>query len=143
MARKDKGNFSAKHENQQINETIASKIRDLAVEKCLTCSAAHRIAKQCQVSPAEVGVQIDLLEYRISECQLGLFGYADGGKKIAPDIHVSSECSRMLDQRTADNRISCLACWDIARDLKLTRLDISAACEQKNIKINACQLGAF
>lgn len=143
MGHEDKGHFAAKHQGRHINKTIAEKIRALADDNCLSCSAAHRAAKALNVSPSEIGVQTDLLEYQITECQLGLYGYSDGKKKINPNIEISPELNEQLDKATENDRISCLECWNIAKKLKMKRIDVSSACEKKNIKIKPCQLGAF
>ena len=145
MGHEDKGHYAAKHKDKPINETIAKKIRSLAKDDCLTCASAHQAGKSLNVSPSEIGIQTDLLEYRIEACQLGLFGYndGDGGKKIDPDIKITPQLSEQLDMANNDGRISCLDCWDIAKNLNVKRLDIGSACEKKNIRIKPCQLGAF
>jgi hypothetical protein len=143
MGHEDKGHFAAKHQGRQINETIAKKIRALADDNCLKCPSAHRAAKALNVSPSEIGVQTDLLEYQITECQLGLYGYSDGEKKINPNIEISPELNKQIDKESENNRISCLKCWNIAKKLKIKKIDVSSACEKKNIKIKHCQLGAF
>ncbi len=143
MGHQDKGHFAAKHNDRQINKAIAEKIRTLANDNSLTCASAHRAGKALKISSLEIGVQIDLLEYQISECQLGLFGYGDGEKKIDPDIEISADLNGQLDKTNNDGRISCLECWEIAKNLKIKRLDVASACEKKNIRIRPCQLGAF
>ena len=143
MTHEDKGHFAAKHKDKQINETIAQKIRALSDDNCLSCASAHRAGKELNISPSEIGVQADLLEYRISDCQLGLFGYSDGQKRLDPNIEIAPGLNEQLDKADKDGRISCLECWDIAKNLKIKRLDISSACEKKNIRIKPCQLGAF
>lgn len=143
MTHEDKGHFAAKHKDRQINETIAQKIRALSDDNCLSCASAHRAGKELNISPSEIGVQADLLEYRISDCQLGLFGYSDGQKRLDPNIEIAPGLNEQLDKADKDGRISCLECWDIAKNLKIKRLDISSACEKKNIRIKPCQLGAF
>ncbi|MCD4678615.1 MAG: hypothetical protein K8S18_21900 [Desulfobacula sp.] len=143
MGHEDKGHFAAKHSDIQIDETTAKKIRALAQDNCLSCSSAHRAGKSLAVSPLEIGVQTDLLEYQISECQLGLFGYSDGKKRIDPDIEISSDLNELLEKTNKNGRISCLECWDIAKHLKIKKLDVASACEKKNLRIKPCQLGAF
>ena len=143
MGHQDKGHFAAKHKGKIIIETIAQKLRAGAKDNNITCSMAHQTAVTLNTAPLEIGVQIDLLEFRISECQMGLFGYDDGQKKFDPDIEVSPELARQLDKISINGRISCKDCWDIAKSLKVKRLDIGSACEKKNIRIKPCQLGAF
>ncbi len=143
MAHKDKGHYAAKHKGRQINETIASKIKALSDDNCIKCAYAHQAGKDLDVAPSEIGVQTDLLEYRIADCQLGLFGYSNGQKRIDPDINIMPDLNEQLDITSIDGRISCLECWTIAKKLKIKRLDLGSACETKNIKIKPCQLGAF
>jgi len=143
MTHEDKGHYAAKHTGRQINETIAEKIRALSKDNCLTCAQAHRAAKELNLPPSEIGVQTDLLEYRIADCQLGLFGYSDGQKRIDPDIDITPELNEHLNKAGKDGRISCLEGWEIAKKLKIKRVDIGSACEKKDIRIKPCQLGAF
>lgn len=141
----DKGHkrFAEKHTNQKINQTIADKIHALSENGGITCSSAHQISKSLNHSPSEIGVQIDLLEFKITQCQLGLFGYRNGKKNINPEIAIPPELKNRLQNTTLDQKISCFLCWEIASDLKLKRLDIGSACEQMNIRIKPCQLGTF
>jgi hypothetical protein len=143
MGHEDKGHFAAKHTGKQINEAIVGKIRAQGDNTSITCASAHRIGKLFDVSPSEIGIQIDLLEYQIIECQMGLYGYSDGKKRIDPDIEMAPDLNELLDKTSKNGRISCLECWNIAKNLKLKRVDVSSACEKKNIKIKPCQLGAF
>ncbi len=143
MAHKDKGHYAEKHKDKTINDSISQKIQDLSYGNCINCASAHRAAKELKVSPSEIGVQTDLLEFRISECQLGLFGYSGGQKRIDPDINISKDLSEHLDKASKNGKISCLESWDIAKKLNIKRLDMGSACEKKSIKIKPCQLGAF
>ena len=143
MAHQDKGHYAEKHADKQIDKTIEKKIQTIVKKNCVTCSLAHKAAQSLKKSPSEIGIQIDLLEYRISECQMGLFGYIDEEKKFDQTIKITSELNDKLDEVCKDGRISCIECWDIAKDLKQKRLDVGSACEKKKIKIKPCQLGAF
>ena len=143
MGHQDKGHFAAKHKGHKINEAIADKIRAMAVNDAVTCASAHRISKELNLTPSDIGIQIDLLEFKITECQMGLFGYGNGKKKINPEIEISPDLDEKLKKTAADGRISCLSCWDIAGQLKLKRMDVGSACEKKNLRIRPCQLGTF
>jgi len=143
MGHQDKGHFAAKHKDRKINVTVAEKIRAITNNDAITCASAHKISKEFNCAPSEIGIQIDLLEFRITECQLGLFGYSNGGKKVNPEIKTSSDLDEELEKAAPDKRMSCLSCWDIARRLKMKRLDLGSACEKKNIRIKPCQLGSF
>jgi hypothetical protein len=41
------------------------------------------------------------------------------------------------------DRITCQAAWEVAKQMSLTKLEVSSACEAMEIKISKCQLGAF
>jgi hypothetical protein len=143
MGHEDNGHYAAKHEGKKFDEAISNKIKASAMDNCITCALAHKAGKDLNVSPAKAGVQIDLLEYRITECQLGLFGYGAEKKKFNPDIEVSPALDEELDTASKDGRISCLECWNISTELKIKRLDTGSACEKKSLRIKPCQLGAF
>lgn len=143
MGHQDKGSFAAKHKESKIDKTIADRLKKMATDNSITCASAHQAAKLLNLLPSEIGIQIDLLEFRITECQLGLFGYGNEKKRINPEIAISPEVEGMLENTASDGKISCLACWDIAGRQKMKRLDMGSVCEKKNIRIKPCQLGSF
>ncbi len=143
MGHLDKGHFAAKHKDHQLIGDIADKIKSKTHHGSITCSAAHQISKALNVSPLEIGIQIDLLEFRITECQLGLFGYPNEKKRINPEIEIPAKLNARLEKEAIDGKLPCLSCWDIATDLKIKRLDIGSSCEKMNIRIKPCQLGSF
>ncbi len=143
MGHQDKGHYAAKHQDKQINKAIADNIKSLSKGNCLSCVSAHQISKSLNTDPSEIGIQIDLLENRIMECQLGLFGYDDGKKRFDPNIQIPSDLNSYLDKINDEGRISCIQCWETASKFKMKRIDVGSACEKKNFRIKPCQLGAF
>jgi hypothetical protein len=143
MAHQDKGQYAGKHPDRKPDPAIVKKLEHLKEQNRLTCVAAHRAAADLQVSPKVVGIQADLMELRIVECQLGLFGYAPEPKRIDPGIEISDDVWAAIENKSTDGRLSCQACWDLAKELKMSRLDMGSACEKINIRIKPCQLGAF
>jgi len=143
MTHEDKGHYANKHQGKSIDETISKRIDSLADNGNVSCAAAHRTAKEFGLSPSDIGVQIDLMEYRISKCQLGLFGYSPEKKRIDPEIKISKDLQGQLDKANTLEHISCSKCWEIADKLKIKKLNIGSACEKKDIRIKPCQLGAF
>lgn len=143
MTHSDKGHYANKHQGQKIDEKISSLIKSKAKENNLTCAAAHKIARELEVSPIEIGIQADLLEFRITMCQIGLFGYQGGEKQIDPDFDIPSDMEAAIDKASDDGRLSCFDCWNIAKDLKAKKIDVASACEKKGLRIKPCQLGAF
>ena len=112
-------------------------------EATVTCVAAHEIAAELGVSASEVGKTIDLLEHRIVECQLGLFGYAPDRKIVKPADVVADDLRYELQRFGADGSVTCATAWRVADSLGLPRMSVAAACETLGIKIKVCQLGAF
>jgi hypothetical protein len=143
MTHSDKGHYANKHQGQKIDEKITSFIKSKAKDNEITCIAAHKAAEKLGVSPGEIGIQTDLLEFRITMCQIGLFGYKGGEKQIDPDFDIPSDMEAALDKANDDGRLSCFDCWNIAKNLKAKKIDVASACEKKEIRVKPCQLGAF
>jgi hypothetical protein len=144
MTHEDAGHYAAKHPpGTRPDPAIAEAVLARVENGHITCSDAHRIARDFGVSPAVVGTTIDLLEKRIAKCQLGLFGYGPQRKLVEPVDHVEPELAAALHRLAVDGRIRCKDCWDTAAAFSKTRLAIAAACEHLGLKIRPCQLGAF
>jgi hypothetical protein len=143
MAHQDKGHYAGKHPDQKTDPVIAAKLQDIADKNQLSCASAHKTAAELGVTPKEIGIQADLMELRIVKCQLGLFGYEPEQKRIDPGIDVSDDLWARIENQSTDGRISCRESWDIAKEFKISRLDMGSACEKIGIRIKPCQLGAF
>ncbi len=146
MTREKGQKYSDKHgANAQADPRATDKIRESAKHEEITCAVAHQIAEDLNLSPAEVGKAIDLLEYRISKCQLGLFGYGQGPDKKAlkPKAPEDQNLEEAIRGALVDEKLSCLDAWRIASRFDVPKMAVSNACEALGIKIKPCQLGAF
>jgi hypothetical protein len=144
MTHENAGHYAAKHpEETRSNPQIAEALKQIISAGRITCAAAHKIAGNLHISPVEVGVNIDLLEIRLSKCQLGLFGYEKQKKIVKPTEHIDPKLEKVIKESISDGRISCAACWDAADKAGCSKLDVSGACETLKVKISSCQLGAF
>lgn len=144
MIRENTSKYAAKHPaGTVVDEAIVTALQPETMNKRLTCKAAHQVAERLGVPPAEVGRTADLLEYRIVECQMGLFGYFPDKAIVQPANEVSEDLRDRLLEATINGKINCLSCWDIADSLGVSRVTVAAACEALDIKIVHCQLGAF
>ena len=143
MTHEDAWNYSAKREGAQLDEDIAAAIKEKAADNKISCAEAHAIAIKLQVTPAEVGTAIDLLEMRINKCQLGLFGYK--GKTNFPEIpdDINPDIKSAISLLVKNEHIPSAAAWDIAKKFKISKATVSAVCNSMKVKISACQLGAF
>jgi hypothetical protein len=147
MTHEDAGKYTGKHPRQtERSEQIAEAIREKSSGGALRCAMAEKIAKELKVDMAKVGITADLLETKIKECQLGLFGWGDKpghGKDIQATDSVPAEIKSAVEKAVVNGTVSCAAAWRIADQLNVKRKAVSAACETLKLKIRPCQLGAF
>jgi hypothetical protein len=144
MSHHDAGHYAAKHAPEiSVNPAIATAIISQSQQGKITCADAHRIAIELEVSPADVGKAIDLLEIRITHCQLGLFAKRETPatreriEKFPPSLTTSLEAAQ------TEGRLSCREAWRIAKEQNLSKAMVGTACNTLQIKIVACQLGTF
>ncbi len=143
MAHQDKGHYAKKHQDATLNKEIASQIAAASKDGVIDCASAHKIAQKSGTTPDSIGVQIDLMELRITRCQLGLFGYGPQKKNFKSDIQVSAQLKADIINTQVEGRLSCRQCWELARRHKRSKPDMGSACEKIEIRIKPCQLGAF
>ena len=136
--------FSKKHSGNEKPDPI---IRDAILNSIkgseLPCAVAFSIAGELGIAAAEIGKAADLLDLRLTKCQLGLFGYTPEKKILKPLSAVDPDMEKAIRKASVDNRLSCRDAWDIAALFKVPKMKISGACEAMGLKIKPCQLGAF
>ena len=101
------------------------------------------IASELVVKPHDVGKTADLLEMRLSKCQLGLFGYQPVKRIVKSTKQISTDLEHGIQEGLEDGRLPCITAWKIAEELGLRKMEVSSACQSLGIKISSCQLGAF
>lgn len=144
MAHEDAGHYAAKHpQGTALNADVAAEIKKKAPDGALSCAAAHAIAEVLGATPVEVGRNMDLMEVRLTKCQLGLFGYTPDKKIVTPAETVAPGLKAALTTAAVDGRLSCESTWQLAAVEGIERLEVSAACEALGLKVKPCQLGAF
>lgn len=138
------GHYSIKHpQGASPDPLLAAALKEKAKAGRVTCAEAYKLSEALGVSPSEVGKTADLLELRITECQLGLFGYAPQNKVVKAATRIPDELRTRLQQAARNGTISCASCWEIAETLAIEKMAVSAGCELLGLKIVDCQLGAF
>ncbi len=141
------GKYASKHPHgTQPNERIAKAIQEKSTGGELACGMAEKISKELQVTLSDVGRTADLLEIKIKQCQLGLFGWGDKpnhGKDIRAAGSVPEIIENALREAAENGRVTCATAWAIADRLGVERKAVSTACETLGLKIRACQLGTF
>ena len=140
----NKTNFKHKHgADAKPDPKIEAAIVSHTDTGQISCAVAFEIARNLGVTPADVGVTIDLIEHRITKCQLGLFGYKPNKKIITPIEKINPEMADAISSRTHNDRLSCKAAWEIAAQFKVSKMNVSSTCEAMQVRIKPCQLGAF
>lgn len=144
MTRKDAGSFAAKRAGgEKADPRIAEAVKAKTVDNEFSCRDAEKLAADLHVTMGQVGNTLDLQEIRISQCQLGLFGYAPESRIVKAAASVSEDMEQSIRDALANGRLPCLAAWTIAERFGLPRMKVAEACEALKIKIKPCQLGAF
>ena len=136
--------FSEKHgPKASVDNLIKDKIQEKAKGGELPCAVAFKIAKELGMPPAEIGKTVDLLDLRLSKCQLGLFGYKPDKKSVKARAPENRQMEGAIRNALVDGKLACCDAWDIASRFKVPKMAVSGACESLSIKIKPCQLGAF
>jgi len=144
MTHEDRGHYAKKHSpDRKVKLEIEDALKRQVSDGKISCAAAHKIAGDLKEAPAEVGFTMDILELRISKCQMGLFGYKPEKKVVEPVERVPKTLENAILEQLEDGRLSCKAAWDLAEKLSIKKMGVSSACETLKIKIAPCQLGAF
>jgi hypothetical protein len=145
VTHRDEGHYAEKHgARTQLEQVIADAIRKVSAEGKVSCPEAFRIAEEMDIEPSAVGRALDLLEMKITQCQLGLFGHERGRHLIVePAETVSLELEKALRADLVNGRLPCAAAWEIAKRFGLPKIGITAACEKLHIRMGQCQLGTF
>lgn len=144
MAHEDAGHYAAKHPaGSKPDPRIAAAVEKSARDGKLSCAAAFAITADLRTAPADVGLAVDLMEIRISSCQLGLFGYGTGNRVITAVDTVTPQLKDSIEKGLVNGRLPCATSWQIADAAGISRMDVAAACEAMKIKISSCQLGSF
>jgi hypothetical protein len=132
-----------KHPGKSPNSKIEAELALKIIDGELPCAVAFDIATGLKVTPAEVGITSDLLNIKISKCQIGLFGYQPNQKPVTAAKEPTAALKEALMAAQKENRITCEIAWEIAARLKVGKIAVGNACEAMGIKIKQCQLGAF
>lgn len=121
---------------------IGEVLRIEARDNRLPCIKIFELIERHSVFPDIAGIALNSEKIKITNCQLGLFGYPEGKRFPACD-NVSDKLKEKIEINLEDGKLSCPAAWKIASEINISKIDLGAACEKLGIKINKCQLGAF
>ncbi len=146
MGHDDAPFFSKKHPaGETADPSAAEAVRVKAGPDGVACASAFKVAADLDISPAEVGKTIDLLDLKLTRCQLGLFGYP-GQRMVFEPVTLESIPAGLkaaIAESLENGRLPCQGAWRIAERLGLKKMEVAAAADSMGVKIKPCQLGAF
>ena len=136
--------FSTKHgADEKPDTSIKNEILKQTKNKKLPCAVAFNISEVLKISPDKVGKTADLMNFKLTKCQLGLFGYQPKKKIVKPQDSINADVKDAVSAALVQGRLSCKDAWDIASRLNVGKMTVSSTCEAMGVKIKGCQLGAF
>jgi len=136
--------FSTKHgPDEKPDTSIKNEISRRSQDEKIPCAVAFEIAKALEISPEKVGKTADLMNFKLTKCQLGLFGYQPKKKIVKPQDNINVDVKDAVFDALVQERLSCKQAWNIASRLQVSKMTVSGACESMGVKIIDCQLGAF
>ena len=139
-----KGHYREKHPaGGKVDASTERTVRAMTKDDEMTCDSALKMAHELGITPGQMGMTLDLLDIRLVECRLGLFGFKPYKKIVKPATRVSPELERAIRESLTHNRLSCADACELAERFGKRNTDMSSACEALGIKISSCQLGAF
>jgi len=117
-------------------------LKAATMDNKIACAKVFEVIREHTIFPDIAGFTLTHNKIKLNVCQLGLFGYPEG-KNIPECETVPDELEDKIFSNLEDGKLPCAAAWNIAAQLGMKKLEITAACEKLKIKINKCQLGAF
>jgi len=144
MSREHEGHYRGKHGPEAVlDPLLAEAVKKKARAGTIACATAFKVAQETGADPARVGQTLDLLEIRLVDCQLGLFGHSPEEKPIRPAESVPPELEAEIGAGLKEGYLPCVEAWAIAARRGMAKMAVSSAGETLGIKIRLCQLGAF
>lgn len=144
MTHEDKGKFFTKHpKGTKIDDDLKKEILEQVKNNSISCKKAEDISEELGFTLQETGTAIDMLNIKITKCQLGLFGYGESQKIVQPSKEIPADLKEDITSSLEDGKLSCASAWEIADKFNISRMKVCAVCEALGIKVKPCQLGAF
>jgi hypothetical protein len=145
MAHPPNPHYASKHPSTaRAKPKLAAAIEHRRSAEGLTCEAAFRLAAELGVTAEEIGRTADLTEVRLIRCQLGLFGWPETPtEQTTPPEPMRTAIAAAIEDELVDGGLPCARAWAIADTHGLPRMAVAAVCNERDIRITHCQLGAF
>ena len=138
--------FAKKHGNNvNLNAAVKDEITKSMKNGAIFCDDAFRIADKLNITSEKVGITADLMDCKLTGCQLGLFGLQSQNKAsemLLPELK-KNDLKKKIMSELIDSRLTCKKAWEIASQHRVCKITVTELCDEMKIKITRCQLGAF
>lgn len=118
-------------------------VRAKAKEGLVPCPSAWRIAQEQGVSRLDVGVRIDKLGLRVSDCQLGCFQVGKTSRLGTAPEPADPELARRAEALYEQGELTCANVFALAGELEAAPRTVADAANARGYKLRQCQLGCF
>ena len=109
----------------KIDDRIKTLVLEHSENKKLKCATANKIAKDFNISAGDIGRHADLLDIRLTKCQMGLFGYPQGSKIVKESESVNPDLEKAIKTKIVSGKISCREAWNIASEMEMSKIEVS------------------
>ena len=117
--------YASKHPSSAVLEkNLAAALEKEIHNGRISCAAAHGVAQRLARPPADIGRALDLMEIRLSRCQLGLFGYQPENRIVKKADHWDAGLEKEIRAALRDGRLPCIEAWDIANRCQIGRAHV-------------------
>ena len=122
-----------------LEDAVKAAVKDGYV----ACPTGWRIAGDEGVSRMDVGVMIDKLGIRVTNCQLGCFKVSKTDRTREDLGAPPAEVARRVGALAAGDELTCPNIFAIARELGVKPMAVADAANTAGHKLRGCQLGCF
>jgi hypothetical protein len=122
---------------------LEAAVRAKAKEGLVPCPTAWGIAREQGVSRLDVGVRIDKLGFRVSDCQLGCFQVGKTSRLGTAPEPADPELARRVEALYQRGELTCANIFALAGELGVAPRAVADAANARGHKLRQCQLGCF
>lgn len=123
--------------------SLETAVQAAARDGLVACPAGWKVAKEAGISRLAVGVMIDRLGLRVTDCQLGCFKVGKtpfGGRATEP---FTADVSARVEALREAGELSCSNTFALADELHVKPRSVAEAANVRGYKLSRCQLGCF
>ena len=109
----------------------------------VACPSAWKTAKEIGVSRLDVGVMIDKLGLRVTDCQLGCFSVSKTPHTGPATEPIDEEVAHRVEVLHEQGELTCPNLFALAGELNAKPRSVADAANVRGYKLGKCQLGCF